>query len=266
MIRNGFSEVHAAFVGMQRLVVIGWADSGGRIWASTLTGPPGFARTTGPHSLSLVLDRTQLASPSGLLADRPFETGLLFPDRRTGLRLRVNGIARPTKRGLAVDTAQVFTNCPGRLRHWSGPGQHAVAAKQAVSGEMLSPVQQKWITDADTFFIATTSDTGTADASHRGGEPGSVKVVSPTQLVWAERSGNSMFTTLGNLAVNPRAGILFIDGRSGATLHLTGTTRHHLTGEEPIVHFMITHVVQTAPVDVAGLRRQQQLARGVSAG
>lgn len=31
-----------------------------------------------------------------------------------------------------------------------------------------------------------------------------------------------MFQTLGNLAVNPRAGLLFVDWETGSTLQLTG--------------------------------------------
>jgi uncharacterized protein len=188
---------------------------------------------------------------------RPFEIGVLFPDTRRRLRLRVNGIARPTRRGLAIDTAQVFTNCPGRLRHRSGEVRPPLASGPTASGESLSPVQRAWIREADTFFIATASDTGAADASHRGGEPGFVEVVSPTELTWAEYPGNSMFMTLGNLVLNPRAGVLFLDERSGVTLHLTGTARVRLTDARPTVHFTITRVVQVGDVGQVGVPGQE---------
>ncbi|MEU3779641.1 pyridoxamine 5'-phosphate oxidase family protein [Streptomyces sp900129855] len=177
---------------------------------------------------------------------------MLFPDTRRRLRLRVNGIARPTRRGLAIDTAQVFTNCPGRLRHRSGEARPPLAYGPTASGESLSPAQRAWIREADTFFIATASDTGAADASHRGGEPGFVEVVSPTELTWAEYPGNSMFMTLGNLVLNPRAGVLFLDERSGVTLHLTGTARVRLMDVQPTVHFTITRVVQVGQAGQAG--------------
>ncbi|SER84536.1 hypothetical protein SAMN04487983_102380 [Streptomyces sp. yr375] len=245
VIRSGLTEVLAAFVGMQSLAVLGSADSAGLIWASAVTGPPGFAKGTGPHSLSLALDRERLPLPLSLrIGDGPFEIGLLFPDGRTRLRLRVNGIARSTARGIAIETTQVFTNCPGRLRRRTGPARPPLACGPTSSGESLTPDQQAWITAADTFFIATASDTGAADASHRGGDPGFVEVLSPTELMWPEYPGNSMLMTLGNLVLNPRAGALFLDERTGTTLQLTGTAHVLLTDGEPRVRFEITRVVQ----------------------
>ncbi|MET9433230.1 pyridoxamine 5'-phosphate oxidase family protein [Streptomyces sp. NPDC006551] len=249
VIRTGLTEVLAAFVGLQRAVVIGSADSDSAMWASMVTGPPGFARATGPRSLSLTLDAARSPSAERPFPDEPFEIGLLFPDRRTRLRLRINGIARRTARGLAIDTVQVFTNCPGRLRRRNGPDLAPIASGPTSSSETLSSDQRRWISRADTFFIATASDTGAADASHRGGEPGFVEVVSPSELTWTECPGNSMFTTLGNLVLDSRAGMLFVEEDGGATLRLTGTARVRLTGEEPTVHFTIARVLGTGPSD-----------------
>jgi hypothetical protein len=44
----------------------------------------------------------------------------------------------------------------------------------------------------------------------------------PHRLAFPDYSGNRMFQTLGNLAVNPRAGLLFVDWETGSTLQLTG--------------------------------------------
>ena len=41
-------------------------------------------------------------------------------------------------------------------------------------------------------------------------------------LEFPDYEGNAMFQTLGNLAVDPRAGLLFVDFASGATLQLSG--------------------------------------------
>ena len=45
-------------------------------------------------------------------------------------------------------------------------------------------------------------------------------------------SGNRYFNTLGNLAANPRAGLLFIDFERGDTLQLSGPTELVLEGPE----------------------------------
>jgi hypothetical protein len=76
---------------------------------------------------------------------------------------------------------------------------------------------------ADTFFIASAHPKRGADASHRGGRPGFAEVAdNGRRLAFPDYSGNRMFQTLGNLAVNPRTGLLFLDWETGNTLQLTG--------------------------------------------
>jgi hypothetical protein len=43
-----------------------------------------------------------------------------------------------------------------------------------------------------------------------------------TVLTWPDFRGNFMFCTLGNLEVDDRAGLLFLDFETGSTLALTG--------------------------------------------
>ncbi len=71
------------------------------------------------------------------------------------------------------------------------------------------------IATAPFFFIATGAE-GAMDCSFKGGAPGFVRVVSENALAWEEADGNSMYLTLGNLALNPACGLLFMrfDGRA----------------------------------------------------
>ena len=41
-------------------------------------------------------------------------------------------------------------------------------------------------------------------------------------LSFPDYAGNTMYMTLGNLAANPRAGLLFLDWETGDALQLTG--------------------------------------------
>ena len=63
------------------------------------------------------------------------------------------------------------------------------------------------------------------DVSHRGGKPGFVRVGvenGASVLTSPDFVGNFSFNTFGNLALNPRAGMLFVDFSSGDVLSLTG--------------------------------------------
>ena len=44
-----------------------------------------------------------------------------------------------------------------------------------------------------------------------------MKVIDARHIAFPDYNGNSMFNTLGNLTVNPHAGLLFIDFESGRT-------------------------------------------------
>ena len=60
------------------------------------------------------------------------------------------------------------------------------------------------------FFLATADDKGRPDCSFKGGPVGFVKVLAPDALAFPDYDGNGMFRSLGNLAVNPHVGLLFI--------------------------------------------------------
>jgi predicted pyridoxine 5'-phosphate oxidase superfamily flavin-nucleotide-binding protein len=138
--------------------------------------------------------------------------------------MRVNGRSTPEGAGLRIVTDQVYSNCPKYISRREvesyTPAAEAPVVRHSVE---LDADQRAAIAAADTFFVATADADGNADASHRGGNPGFLRVLSPTRLRWPDYRGNSMFMTLGNIEVNPRCGILIPDWSTGATLQLTGT-------------------------------------------
>lgn len=60
------------------------------------------------------------------------------------------------------------------------------------------------------FFLATADGRGHPDCSFKGGEPGFVHVIGPSELAFPDYDGNGMFKSLGNIVVNPNVGLLFI--------------------------------------------------------
>ena len=72
------------------------------------------------------------------------------------------------------------------------------------------------------FFIATADADGRPDCNHKGGMPGFVRVSAPDELVFPDYDGNGMFKSLGNIAVNPNVGLLFIDFEKPKRLRVNG--------------------------------------------
>jgi predicted pyridoxine 5'-phosphate oxidase superfamily flavin-nucleotide-binding protein len=103
----------------------------------------------------------------------------------------------------------------------------------------LDQAARDLIRRADTFFIATAYPAAAGggsshgvDVSHRGGKPGFVRVDADGTLTAPDFIGNFFFNTLGNLAVNPRAGLLFVDFDSGDLLHVAADAQIIWEGRE----------------------------------
>jgi len=60
------------------------------------------------------------------------------------------------------------------------------------------------------FFLASADKQARPDCSFKGGMPGFVRVTGPAELAFPDYDGNGMFKSLGNIAVNPHVGLLFI--------------------------------------------------------
>jgi hypothetical protein len=60
---------------------------------------------------------------------------------------------------------------------------------------------------------------------HRGGVPGFLRVVSPTQLAFADYQGNRQMLSTGNLAANDRVALILMDYPRRARLKILGHAR-----------------------------------------
>ncbi len=63
----------------------------------------------------------------------------------------------------------------------------------------------------DMFFLATADGEGRPQCSYKGGEPGFVRVLDAQTVAFPNYDGNGMYLSMGNLAVNPHVGMLFVD-------------------------------------------------------
>jgi predicted pyridoxine 5'-phosphate oxidase superfamily flavin-nucleotide-binding protein len=252
-IRPTIPAAAAEFVREQPWLVLGSADEAGDVWASLLTGAPGFVRARDERTIHI----GAVPQPGEPLAVRPAvgdAVGLLVLDFATRRRMRLNGeVVERTAQSIVVGARQVYANCPKYIqrRAWDAPVP-AGGPTRVSQGGYLTDEQRRWIGQADTFFIASSHPQGGADASHRGGQPGFLRVESPTRLVFPDYAGNSMFNTLGNLTANPRAGLLFVDFEEGRTLQLSGKAQIHwdsrrtadFVGAERIVELSVEQVVE----------------------
>jgi len=252
-IRTQIPRPAADFLSEQRFAVLGALADDGRMWASIVTGEPGFLSAIDVDTLRV----SAAPSSDDPLADvwsRPAEVGLLAIDFAERRRMRINGNSRPAGRGLEIATEQVYANCPKYIqaREITPSAAPAAAGRRAVHSPALGPEASRIVSSADTFFVASAVPGLGADVSHRGGEPGFVTVVDDRTLLWPDYSGNTMFQTLGNIAKDGRTGLLFVDFTTGDVVQLTGTARilwddpriARTPGAERLVEFTVEHLVE----------------------
>jgi predicted pyridoxine 5'-phosphate oxidase superfamily flavin-nucleotide-binding protein len=219
-LRGGF----ARFLADRTFAVLTARDADGRLWTSPLSGLPGFLEPTGTTTLSVHAVPGPGDPLHNLVAEQP--VGLVAIEFATRGRVRVNGtLSTATGTGFRVDVEQAYGNCPQYIQQRVLTPDRIVERLPTVrSSERLDAEDIALIRGADTFFIGTTHPTRGADASHRGGPAGFVRV-HDGELWWPDYTGNNMFNTLGNLAVDPSAALLFPDFRSGRAVQLSGTAR-----------------------------------------
>jgi predicted pyridoxine 5'-phosphate oxidase superfamily flavin-nucleotide-binding protein len=229
-IRDYMPEQHRSFFAQLPFLITGSLDRAQQPWASVLAAPRGFVHAPDERHLrvdALPAPADPLAvalMPGALMPGAPI--GLLGIEPHTRRRNRMNGVlAQVDTRGFAVEVRQSFGNCPkyiqAREPEYVDTLRTAPAARRT---ERMDEAARRIVRTADTFFIATAHlASGTVDVSHRGGRPGFVRQDEDGMLAAPDFIGNSFFNTLGNIVLEPRAGLLFIDFDTGDLLQLAVT-------------------------------------------
>ena len=234
VIRTWMPDQHREFYQQLPFMLFGAVDADGRPWASVLEGAPGFARSPDPQHLRF--SSLPAADDPAQLADGE-PVGLLGIELHTRRRNRLNGhVANLAPDGFELTVDQAFGNCPQyiQLRQFQRVPLADPASRPARHLAALDDAAVALIASADTFFVASYVDTDgqrAVDVSHRGGQPGFVRVEG-NRLTIPDFAGNLHFNTLGNLLLNPKAGLLFIDFSTGDVLQLSGRTEIILEGPQ----------------------------------
>ncbi|MYN07506.1 pyridoxamine 5'-phosphate oxidase family protein [Pseudoduganella aquatica] len=225
------------FIAKQFMAALASVDAEGQVWSSLVFGKPGFLHTDSGRTIQIDLPEKErdLADPLWEnLAFQP-DIGMLFIELGSRRRYRVNGtVQQLDASGAEVAIREAYPNCPKYIqrRHLRQLGEPALPV-QAAHGTVLRGTVEDIIRQADTVFVASRHSGSGADASHRGGNPGFVKVVDETTLRIPDYHGNSLFNTLGNIAADPHAGLCIPDFAHGQLLQLTGTASVQWDQDDP---------------------------------
>ena len=71
--------------------------------------------------------------------------------------------------------------------------------------------EAEFIQSRDSFYMATVTENDWPYLQHRGGPSGFLRVISPTQIGFADYGGNRQMLTTGNLSANDRVTLFLMD-------------------------------------------------------
>ena len=216
VLRDHMIEQHRDFFPLLPFAVLGAVDPAGDVWATIRSAPPGFLHAIDPWELAVDLprDRHDPADAGMEDGDRVALLGIQLSSRR---RNRANGrVRRLGDAGFSIAVEQSFGNCPKYItaREPSLPPRRPGSAPDEATIRDI-------VGRADTFFVASSAD-GAVDVSHRGGEPGFVRMDGQGRLTIPDYPGNMFFNTLGNFLVNAKGGLAFPDFTNGGLLQMSG--------------------------------------------
>ncbi|AKU24616.1 pyridoxamine 5'-phosphate oxidase [Massilia sp. NR 4-1] len=241
VIRRFMPEQHRQFFPQLPFVVVGAVDGAGDVWATLRAGEPGFLQSPDPEHLSVQLGRAP-GDPADAGMEEGAAIGLLGIELHTRRRNRLNGRVRHrSAQGFVLDVDESFGNCPQYIHVRDFSFTRAADAPAPEAARLLPGLRlpgagipadsaaavlaaRRLIEGAGTFFVASYADQGArrVDVSHRGGAPGFVHLAEDGTLSVPDYTGNRFFSTLGNMLLNGRAGLVFPDFASGGLLQMSG--------------------------------------------
>jgi ferredoxin-NADP reductase/predicted pyridoxine 5'-phosphate oxidase superfamily flavin-nucleotide-binding protein len=261
VIRDHMPAQHQEFYSQLPFIFAGHADKDGWPWASILFNKPGFIQSPNPKTLDIQATPVK-GDPLSDSLKKGTDLGLLGIELTSRRRNRLAAhVTSQSDEGLRLEVDQAFGNCPQYIQTReldildpSTLPQSSIKDIQAFDEEAKALISR-----SDTFFVASYIDhdgnnekasaSEGADVSHRGGQPGFIRIDNEHTLTIPDYLGNNHFNTFGNFVENSKAGLLFIDFESGHILTLTGTVEiiwdspetKHFDGAERLWKFHIDH-------------------------
>lgn len=233
ILRTNIIEQHRLFFESMPYVFISVLDDLGQPWGFMLEGEPGFIQVI--KSDTVRIHHNFDFSVPNLVLDTNGFLAMVSVDYSTRRRNLLNGnIVAITNHSIDVQIKQSLGNCPKYIqtrRHFPLEKPEISTRSERTSRfTSFTDEMQDVISKSDTFYLASAHpqpdkhlQNQGIDINHRGGKPGFVQFKNKTQLWFENYPGNNMFYSFGNIEINPRVGLLFINFELGDLYYLTGT-------------------------------------------
>lgn len=93
------------------------------------------------------------------------------------------------------------------------------------TNDKLTENETSFIAERDSFYMSSVSETGWPYVQHRGGPKGFLKILSETEIGFADYTGNRQYISVGNVNRDSRVSIILVDYPNQARLKIFGIAR-----------------------------------------
>jgi uncharacterized protein len=118
-------------------------------------------------------------------------------------------------------------------------------------GDRLTEAERYFIPARDSFYMASTSETGWPYIQHRGGPAGFVHILDDKTIAFADFRGNKQYITTGNLLHDDRVALIFLDYPAQTRLKILGRATIHEGPEAATLIEQLRSPADNAPIERA---------------
>ena len=122
--------------------------------------------------------------------------------------------------------------------------------------DTLGEDEVAFLTERDSFYMASIGSSGWPYIQHRGGRKGFVKVLDERTIAFADLRGNRQYISVGNIAGEDRVALIFVDYPHRARLKLLARAAVKTRAEAPE---LFTQVVGDAAAEAVFVLRIEGL-------
>lgn len=222
MIHNDIPIAAAQFLATLDFCVITFSINNKELHNSIVFGFESFIKILNTKEMLIDLENKSFI-PKDIYENEKISIGFIGLDFENRMRIRINGTGKIEDNKLHLYINEVYSNCPKYINDRETIGKlDFLNDSNLTKYTTLENDCKKILSHADTFFLSSIHENNGADISHKGGEKGFLRVISPKILEFEDFQGNNMYNTLGNIHINPNVSIILIDFTSNDILHITG--------------------------------------------
>ena len=111
--------------------------------------------------------------------------------------------------------------------------RHQARGEHIAGPDLLTDEVRDYLTERDSFYLASVGETGWPYVQYRGGPPGFLRVLSDDTLGWADFRGNRQYITSGNLHGNDRVALIVMNYPDRQRLKIYGHATIRDAPEDP---------------------------------